>query len=167
MGRVKHELWVFCKAQLSAQIATIIDFTMSLFLASVCGLWYVYATFLGALSGGIANCVLNYQWVFKSKDLKKRYVTLKYLLVWTGSIWLNTGGTYLLTELSGQHFIFAKIVMAVMIALLWNYPLQRVFVYRDNHLNERIRGKRKRKEKRGKRNKREKRKESRMANNIK
>lgn len=135
MGRVKHELWVFCKAQLSAQLATVIDFAVSLLLATVCNLWYLYATFLGALSGGIANCALNYKWVFKAQGLKKRYVALKYLLVWCGSIALNTLGTYLLTEWSKQYFIYAKIVMAVFIALLWNYPLQRVFVYHDNHLN--------------------------------
>ena len=74
----------------------------------------------------------------EAHDLKKRWVALKYLLVWTGSIWLNTGGTYLLTELSGSYFIFPKTVVAVAIALLWNYPLQRMFVYRDNSLRRRI-----------------------------
>ena len=139
MGKVKNEIWTFCKAQLSAQMATLVDFVVSFLLAAVCGLWYVYASFLGALSGGVVNCVANYRWVFSdAHDLKKRWVALKYLLVWTGSIWLNTGGTYLLTELSGSYFIFPKTVVAVAIALLWNYPLQRMFVYRDNSLRRRI-----------------------------
>lgn len=137
MGGLKHESWTFCKAQLSAQMATLADFSVSFFLA-VLGLWYVTASFLGALSGGIVNCAINYRWVFRTEMLKKRYVALKYLLVWTGSILLNTLGTHLLTEWSGQYFMFPKMLVAVTIALLWNYPLQRVFVYRDNKMNKRF-----------------------------
>lgn len=138
MGRLKHETWTFCKAQLSAQVATLVDFSMSFLLAAVGGLWYVTASFLGALSGGIVNCAVNYRWVFHAAMLKKRYVVLKYLVVWTGSILLNTAGTHLLTVWTGQYFIFPKVVVAVIIALLWNYPLQRTFVYRDNHMGKRM-----------------------------
>lgn len=138
MGGLKHETWMFCKAQLSAQIATLADFSVSFLLAAGLGIWYVTASFLGALSGGIVNCAVNYRWVFRAGMLKKRYVALKYLLVWTGSILLNTLGTHLLTEWSGQYFIFPKMLVAVSIALLWNYPMQRVFVYRDNRMNERF-----------------------------
>ena len=139
MGRLKREVWTFCKAQLSAQMATIVDFTVSFLMAEAVGLWYVHASFLGALSGGVFNCGVNYRWVFQSQQLKKKYVALKYMLVWTGSILLNTGGTYLLTEWSGQYFMLAKVVVAVLIAFLWNYPLQRVFVYHDNRLRARMR----------------------------
>lgn len=136
MGKLRRELWMFCKAQMSAQLATLIDFTVSLLLAALFGMWYVAASFFGALSGGIFNCALNYRWVFHAVGLKKRAVALKYMLVWTGSILLNTGGTYLLTEASGQYFIFAKIVVSVAVALLWNYQMQRNFVYRDVRLSK-------------------------------
>jgi len=139
MGKLRHELWTFCKAQVSAQIATFVDFCISMLLAELAGMWYVWASFLGALSGGITNCGLNYEWVFdNTHNLQKKSVALKYLLVWTGSIILNTVGTYALTELSGVYFIFAKIVIAIAVALLWNYQLQRLFVYRDIHLSEKI-----------------------------
>lgn len=131
---LKKEIWLFLKAQLSAQTATIVDFSISLLLAELFGLWYVGASFLGALSGGMCNCVINYHWVFGSDGQLKRYVAIKYLLVWIGSILLNTGGTYLLTEISGHHFIFAKAIVSVAVALLWNYQLQRLFVYKDHHL---------------------------------
>ncbi|MCR4809655.1 MAG: GtrA family protein [Prevotella sp.] len=138
MGRLRREVWTFCKAQLSAQVATLVDFSVSFILAAGMGVWYVTASFLGALSGGIVNCAVNYRWVFRAGMLKKRYVVLKYFVVWTGSILLNTLGTHLLTEWTGQYFIFPKMVVAVSIALLWNYPMQRVFVYRDNRMNERL-----------------------------
>ncbi len=138
MGRIRHELWMFCKAQLSAQVATLVDFTVSLLLKEVFGMWYVWASFLGALSGGLMNCMVNYRWVFDADGLKKKNVVVKYFVVWTGSILLNTLGTYLLTELSQQYFLFAKAVVAVSVGLLWNYQLQRLFVYRDTHIIEKI-----------------------------
>jgi putative flippase GtrA len=134
---------MFCKAQLSAQVATLVDFTVSLLLKEVFGMWYVWASFLGALSGGLMNCMVNYRWVFDADGLKKKNVVVKYFVVWTGSILLNTLGTYLLTELSQQYFLFAKAVVAVSVGLLWNYQLQRLFVYRDTHIIEKIHKKKK------------------------
>lgn len=88
---------LFFKAMCSAQIASAADFATTLFLVNLCGLYYVSATFVGALAGGIVNCCINYKWVF-SVSSSKSHIALKYLMVWGGSIFLNTGGTYLLTE---------------------------------------------------------------------
>lgn len=44
---------LFLKAMCSAQIASAVDFMATLALVNFCGLYYVYATFLGALSGGV------------------------------------------------------------------------------------------------------------------
>ena len=117
-------------------MATLTDFGVSILLYEVFGVWYVAATFIGAVTGGIVNCMLNYRWVFGSDGQKKRYVALKYLLVWTGSILLNTAGTYVLTELSGHYFVIAKAIVSVAVALLWNYQMQRFFVYRNKHMTK-------------------------------
>lgn len=138
MGRVKREIWTFCKAQMTAQVATLVDFSVSLLLVEVAGLYYVTATLLGAFSGGVVNCQMNYRWVFQTDGLKKKNVAAKYLIVWVGSIVLNTLGTYALTELSGQYFLIAKAVVAVIVAVLWNYQLQRRFVYCDTHLTNKM-----------------------------
>ncbi len=127
---------MFSKAQITAQLATLCDFLVSILLYEVFGMWYVGATFIGAVSGGIVNCLLNYRFVFGSDGQKKRYVAFKYLLVWTGSIVLNTLGTFIITELSGHHFIIAKAIVSVAVALLWNYQMQRFFVYRNKHITK-------------------------------
>lgn len=129
MGKIKHEFWTFCKAQCSAQIATVADFGLSYLLASA-GLWYTWATAIGALTGGIINCAINYRWVFDATHhLQKRHVATKYMMVWTVSILLNTLGTYAVTEWSGQHFLIGKTLVAIGVALLWNYQMQRRYVY--------------------------------------
>lgn len=138
MGKIKHEIWTFCKAQMTAQVATLIDFAVTIVLAECAGLWYVWSSFIGALIGGLVNCSMNYRWVFDADGLKRKNVVVKYLLVWTGSIALNTLGTYALTELSQQHFLFAKTLIAIAVAIFWNYHLQRNFVYKETHIKERI-----------------------------
>lgn len=144
----RRVVWVFCKAQLSAQFASLVDFLVTILLVKLLDLFYLYATFLGSVAGGMVNCAINYRWVFHSDGCKKLHVALKYVIVWIGSILLNTWGTFVLTEwLTGMTwvngilgyyvdnvFILAKIIVAVLVAFFWNYHMQRVFVYRNHDI---------------------------------
>lgn len=134
MGKIRHELWIFSKAQFSAQLATITDYAVSLVLAEFFYYWYIVASLIGALSGGIINCIINYKWVFDKECQRKSIIVMKYFLVWAGSILLNISGTYALTEITQSHFILPKITVSVCVALLWNYQLQRLFVYKNLHM---------------------------------
>ena len=93
----KGGVFMFLRAQLSAQMATIADFLVTILLVRLFDVYYVYATLAGAIYGGIVNCVINYKWTFKSKG-KKTHIAVKFIIVWICSIWLNTWGTYTLTE---------------------------------------------------------------------
>ena len=90
---------MFLRAQLSAQMATVTDFLVTILLVTWFDVYYVYATLAGAVYGGIVNCVINYKWTFKSHG-KKTHIAVKFVIVWLGSIWMNTWGTYALTESS-------------------------------------------------------------------
>lgn len=131
MGKLKQELFTFGKAQLSALAATLADFLTTIVLAEAAGLWYVAATFIGALTGGVLNFLTNYRWVFKPQRQQKGKMAMRYALVWCGSIGLNTLLTYLLTELSHRYFVLAKVVAAILVGVLWNYLLQRHWVFRN------------------------------------
>ncbi len=139
------------KALCSAQLATVLDFLSTFVLSSVFGMYYVLSSFIGSLAGGIFNCALNYHWVFPHNGVRKRHVALKYFLVWGTSILLNTGGTFLCTEwlkhqfvvqtLMGIHigeiYILGKGIVAVFVAVLWNYTMQRHFVFANLRLIDR------------------------------
>lgn len=133
MDNLRTKLITFFKAQCSAWIASAIDFGTTIILAHVFGLWYGYSTFIGALNGGIANCLINYRWVFHAFEMKKRNIAIRYLVVWGGSILLNTYGTYILTELSDQYFMFSKIIVSVIVAVFWNYQMQYRFVFNSKN----------------------------------
>ena len=63
--------FMFLRAQLSSQLATIIDFIITIGLAKLFSVYYVYATFAGSFFGGIVNCIVNYKWTFRPENCKK------------------------------------------------------------------------------------------------
>lgn len=136
MGNLKTTVVTFTKAQCSAWVASCVDFGMTLILASLCGVWYGYATLIGAFTGGLVNCGINYRWVFHAFGLKKKYVALRYVFVWVGSIALNTFGTWRLTELAGINYVISKTIVAVLVAVLWNYQLQSKFVFKSKSASD-------------------------------
>ena len=138
----RHSLFMFLRAQLSAQFATLADFILTYVCFQWLGIYYVMATSIGAITGGIVNCVIKYKWAFATKDCQFKWVFFKYVLVWIGSFLLNVGGVYLLVELlkhhtylweraSGFYLIIAKIIVAVIVSVGWNYILHRYFVFQD------------------------------------
>jgi len=141
----KGGIFTFFRAQLTSQLSSITDFIITIILANVFNLYYVYATFLGSVCGGIVNCIVNYRWTFKALDVKKRYVAIRYLIVWTGSIFFNTFGTYSMTELIYKLpwlkevsnllfeniFIIPKIIVSLIVGFVWNYNMHRLFVFKN------------------------------------
>lgn len=145
----KHSLLVFLRAQLSAQIATLADFVLTYVCFQWLGMYYLLATSIGSITGGIVNCIINYKWTFATQDCQFKWVFLKYILVWIGSFVLNVGGVYLLVELLQDHthlwerassfyLMVIKIIVAVLIAVGWNYVLHRNFVFRDANVRGRV-----------------------------
>jgi len=144
----KGGIFTFLRAQLSSQLSSSTDFLVTIILANIFNLFYVYATFIGSVCGGITNCVVNYRWTFKAMNIKKRYIAIRYLMVWSGSIFLNTFGTYLMTEFFkkipllmkvpdffyGNIFIMSKLIVSLLVGFVWNYNMHRLFVYKNLHL---------------------------------
>lgn len=138
--------FVFLRAQLSGQMASICDFLLTILLVRMCGMYYLYATLLGTICGGIVNGIINYKWTFKDRGSKWR-TAFRFLIVWLCSIWLNTWGTYTLTELMlhlpwlgewlsryvTDFFLIPKLVVAILVAIFWNYYMHSHFVYRCHH----------------------------------
>lgn len=133
MGDLRKAILTFTKAQCSAGGASAVDFGMTLFLTELCGIWYAYATFVGAICGGLTNCFINYRWVFHAFDVKKKRIAMRYLFVWSVSILLNTYGTYYLKETFSIGYLLAKVIVAVLVAVLWNYQMQSRYVFHSAH----------------------------------
>jgi len=120
----------FIKYNTVALLATSIDFGTFLFLKNVLGIWYVLSGFMGSVMGGIVAFILNRSWVFLSKDPNIKFQIIKYILTWWGSILLNTYGLFLLVENTNISETFAKIMVAVVVGISYNFLLSRYIIFK-------------------------------------
>lgn len=120
----------FAKAQAASFVASVVDYFVTIFTKEVLGWWYVAATAAGTVLGGITNFSLGRRWVFKKKEDPRGEQLLRYFIVWGGYLLLATGGVYLLTHYTGINYIFSKVAVTLFLAVAYNYPLQKNFVFR-------------------------------------
>jgi putative flippase GtrA len=122
----------FLKANVASLAASLIDFLMTMLLVQWCQVNVVMAAATGTVTGGIVNFSIGRHWVFKAGDDKAVRQLTKYALVWAGNLLLNTGGVYVFACQAGLHYVLAKIVTSLLVAFLYNYPLQKNFVFSNN-----------------------------------
>ncbi len=130
MRRKPNIFTSFIKYNTVALLATSIDFGTFLFLKNILGIWYVLSGLMGSINGGIVAFTLNRNWVFISKDPNIKVQIIKYLLTWLGSILLNTYGLYLLVENTNINETIAKIIMAVLIGITYNFLISRFLIFK-------------------------------------
>lgn len=121
---------LFLSAQVAAFAGTAVDFIATYFFTEFFGILYWISNAIGATLGAITNFLLGRYWVFDAKDKKIANQAFKYILVSLGSLLLNTGGVYLLTETLAWHYMFSKVIVAVLVAVTYNFILQKNFVYK-------------------------------------
>jgi putative flippase GtrA len=125
-------MMTFLKANAASLVASLSDFMMTMLLVQVCKVNVVMAAATGTVTGGIVNFLIGRHWVFRAGDDKAVRQLWKYALVWTGNLLLNTGGVYVFSCQAGLHYATSKVVTSLMVAFLYNYPLQKNFVFSNN-----------------------------------
>ena len=119
----------FLRFQMTAVVATCVDFLVTIFLKEVFQVHYAFAVAIGAGSGAITAFSINRYWVFKSIQTHPVEQGIRYVLVAAGSVALNTAGTYLLTETFFLSYIVSKTIVAIVIGFTYSYYLSRRFVF--------------------------------------
>lgn len=135
-------VFTFIRSSLSSQLASWIDMGSSIGLVAL-GVSQWVATPIGAVLGGIVNCCINYKFTFRAGDCPVKAVAVKYLLIWLGSVILNTVGTSMLAKvLDSWHildalgfttvgsFAAARLIVSLVVSLAWNFLMQKHFVYK-------------------------------------
>lgn len=119
----------FSRANATALAATVSDFSTLYLLVEHFHLYYVAATACGAVAGAITNFLLNRFWAFDSRHQSVHSQGVRYGIVSAGSLALNTGLVFLLTDYGGLMYLKSKVIAALAVGWLWNYPLHRYFVF--------------------------------------
>ena len=120
----------FAKAQIASLIASIIDYWCTIIAVELVGVWYVWASAIGTVVGGITNFSLGRNWVFKRREKARNAQMIRYIIVWTGYLILTTSGVFLLTHYTHLNYVISKATVSLVMAVSYNYPLQKKFVFR-------------------------------------
>lgn len=123
---------VFIKAQAASLTASAVDFLITTVLVKSVGVYYMAATVLGTISGGIVNFIIGRHWVFEGRNKAVKAQSIRYLFVWCGNLLLNAAGVFLFTQyvFGVKYIILSKIIVSVLVGFFYNYFLQKRFVFK-------------------------------------
>ncbi len=122
----------FLKANISSSIASFFDYLVTIFLVKFFRVDVVIASTTGTVFGGILNFFIGRTWVFESRKRKVHQQAFRYGVVWTGNLFLNLAGMYLLTKVLEIHYVIAKAFVSLMVGFCYNYVLQKKYVFKNN-----------------------------------
>jgi putative flippase GtrA len=116
--------------QLASVVSTLVDFTTMTLVVELAFGSAVAGTLAGAAVGAITNFNIGRLWIFDARRGLVLPQAARYAVVSGASAGLNALGEFVLHERFGVQYLLARIIVSVMVSLLWNFPMQRSFVFR-------------------------------------
>jgi len=110
-------------------MASATDFGITIIAVNFFGLWYLAASIIGTISGGVVNFFVNRKWVFQSESKEVKWQVFRYILVWAGNLAIVTAGVYVFTHFFNLNYVLAKVVSSVLTGISYNYIMQRQFIF--------------------------------------
>lgn len=121
----------FLKANVASLIASLCDYLVTIIFTQFLKIDPVQSSIMGTVIGGIVNFLIGRHWVFKSSTAPLFHQGKKYFLVWIGNLLLNALGVYLLIRIAGVYYIVSKVVTSITVAVAYNYPIQKRYVFKN------------------------------------
>jgi putative flippase GtrA len=112
-------------------VATVVDFGTMIFLVEAFRLRPDVATAIGAALGGITNFTLGLAWIFRGHTGHIAAQALRYASVSAAGAALNAFGEHLVYDRAHVQYIVARALVAIAVSLMWNFPMQREFVFQE------------------------------------
>lgn len=122
----------FIKANVSSLVSSCCDFLITIILKELFDADAFLASIIGTISGGIINFIIGRYWVFKVHHLNIYQQSRRYFMIWAGNLLLNATGVYFLLTYAGLNYILAKLITSITVAVGYNYPLQKKYVFKNN-----------------------------------
>lgn len=120
---------MFFRAQISAVLATVTDFIVMVLFYQVLGLSLPVSVGCGPIAGGLVSFVLNRCWSFQSRGTGLVWQLISYTIVCLVSAAANVVGVLIVMQKFSINYFYARVAVAIGVALLINYPLHRNFVF--------------------------------------
>lgn len=123
-------MFTFLKAQAASLVASAVDFLVTIIAVEFFGCWYLAATIIGTVSGGVTHFTLGRTWVFNAIEKEIPTQAIKYFMVWNGSLALNASGVYILTQYAETNYVVSKAATSLFVGFFYNYIIQKRYVFR-------------------------------------
>jgi putative flippase GtrA len=120
---------VLGRHQIASVVSTVVDFGMMVVMVQLAHLSPVIGTGIGAACGALTNFQLGRHFTFVARDEHAAPQAARYALVSAASAGLNALGEYGLHDRLGVQYVAARAIVAIAVSFLWNFPLQRYFVF--------------------------------------
>ena len=121
----------FLRANIASLVASFCDYSFTIILKEFLLFDPVQASIAGTVTGGILNFVISRRWVFEPTDSPVFHQGKRYLITWVGNLILNTAGVYILIHFAGLFYMAAKLVTSFAVAIGYNYPMQKKYVFKN------------------------------------
>ena len=125
------EMKRFTRNTLVSIFTTGVDFGVLTALVELANVHYVVAVFCGTVAGALSNFFINRHWSYEVGHLGAHWQLVRFLPVQAGSSALQTSGVWALTDLAHIEYLASKTIVAIAVYLVWNYPMNRFFVFRQ------------------------------------
>lgn len=142
-------MYTFLRSAASSQTSGWVDLVTGFVLFAWAGFSPFLSAALGAVAGGVVNCIMNYKFTFHAQNCPWSAVVVKYFMVWTGSLLLNSFGTQIVYySLQKWHWLdtlgfkpdgyyaAARLGVSLAVSWFWNFLLQRNFVYQPTRFDK-------------------------------
>jgi putative flippase GtrA len=125
-----HRKGTFSRSTITSIFTTALDFATLTGLVELLRVDYVLATWIGSVVGSLSNFSINRWWAFDARDRPGTGQFLRFVVVQAAASLWHTLGVWLFTRFAGLPYQASKIVIAALVYLGWNYPMNRWFVFR-------------------------------------
>jgi putative flippase GtrA len=119
----------FVRSGLTSLLTTAFDFAVLTGCVELLHVNYVLATWLGTVVGSLSNFTINKHWAFKGSTLTLPNQLGRFVLVQAAASGWHTLGVWLMTDFGGLRYQYSKLIVAVVVAVAWNYPMNHVVVF--------------------------------------
>jgi putative flippase GtrA len=119
----------FWRNSLTSSFTILLDFVTLTGLVELAGVDYVLATWIGTVVGSLSNFSINRWWTFRVSWQPRSMQFLRFVVVQVAASGLHTGGVWIFTRFLGLPYPASKLVVAVLVYLGWNYPMNRWVVF--------------------------------------
>lgn len=126
----KPSFFVFLKAQASAFIGGMVDYGIMITCTELLHIHYTISILISGLVGAVVNFLINRKWTYQAEKAPVQGQLIKFILVVFGSIFLKSGGTYLLSTWLKIDYKISRIITDIIVSLGFNYTLQTYWVFR-------------------------------------